>query len=136
MKEVIILVVFAAIFAALASICRNSGEQKQQLRSANGIIDSISHYDGTIIYYVSFREEGKTFRGKSIPYPSSTKRLCVGDEVKINYYETKAGWPRVIIIDEDMEPCENSLKLLSKVFKWISVGFFVVALIFLIKTIF
>lgn len=136
MKEVIVLAVFATIFAMLASIFRNAGKRKQQLRSASGIIDSISHNDGEIKYYVLFNAEGKSFKGKSITYPPSTKRLCVGDEVKIHYYETKAGWPRVIIMDEDMKPCESSLKLLPKIFKWLSIGFFVVALIFLIKTFF
>lgn len=133
MKEVIILIVFALIFAVLAFLTRNAGKRNQQLKSASGVIERISHVDGEINYYVTFQENGQTRSGKSITYPPSTKRLRVGDKVEINYYETKAGWPRVIILDDDLKPCENSLKLLPKALRWISVGFFVVALIFLIK---
>ena len=133
MKEVITLAIFALIFAALAFLCRNAGNRNQDMKYANGIIERISHVDGEINYYVTFKENGKMLTGKSITYPPSTKRLSVGDAVEINYYETKARWPRVIILDEDLKPCENSRKFLPKVFKWISPGFFVVAVLFLVK---
>lgn len=134
MKEVITLTIFALIFAALAFLCRNAGNRNQDMKYASGIIERISHVDGEINYYVTFKESGKTLTGKSITYPPSTKRLSVGDVVEINYYETKSRWPRVIILDEDLKPCENSLKLVPKVFKWISLGFFVVAVLFFFKS--
>lgn len=134
MKEFITLAIFALIFAALAFLCKDAGNRKQDLKYASGIIERISHVDGEINYYVTFIENGKTLIGESIIYPPSTKRLSVGDIVEINYYETKARWPRVIILDDDLKPCENSLKLLPKVFKWISLGFFVVAVMFFVKS--
>ena len=79
---------------------------------------------------MTFKENGKTLTGKTITYPPSTKRLSVGDVVEINYYETKSRWPRVIILDEDLKPCEDSLKLVPKVFKWLSIGFFTVGTFF------
>lgn len=134
MKEVITLAIFALIFAALAFLSRNAGSRNQDMKYASGVIERISHVDGEINYYVTFKENGKTLTGKSITYPPSTKRLSVGDAVEINYYETKASWPRVIILDEDLKPCENSLKFLPKVFMWISLGFFAVAVLYLVKS--
>lgn len=134
MNEFNVLARFALIFASLSFLFKDAGTRKQDLKYATGIIERISHVDGEIHYYITFVENGKTLIGKSITYPPSTKRLRVGDIVEINYFETKARWPCVIILDDDLKPCENSLKLLPKVFKWISLGFFVLAVIFFFKS--
>lgn len=70
---------------------------------------------------------------KSIIYPGSGKRLQEGSTVNVEYYFTKAGWPRVIIQDSDLKPREKSLKGLPKVLGVISLVFFVVAILFLLK---
>ena len=86
-----------------------------------------------IICYVSFYREGQALQGKSIIYPGSGKRLQEGATVNIAYYFTKAGWPRVIIQDPELNPRENTAKKLPKFLGIISLGFFVVAILFLLK---
>jgi len=129
MQEVITLFIFALIFAVLAFLTRNAGKQNRHLKYAIATIERISHVDAEINYYVSFLENGKILHGKTISYPPSTKRLHVGERVEISYYNTKAGWPRAIIQDNELIPCENSLKVLPKVLLGISVGFVVAVIL-------
>lgn len=133
MKEVITLIVFAAIFGVLAFLTRNAGNRTQNLEVATATIDRLTHSDGDIIYYVSFCREGQALQGKSIIYPGSCKRLQEGASVDIEYYFTKAGWPRVIIQDPELNPRENTVKKLPKVLTIISLGFLMVAVFFLLK---
>lgn len=134
MKESIILLAIAVLFILLSSFTRRAGVRKQTLETAVALINRISHVDSEINYYVSFVVDGKTVSGKSVTYPPSTKRLRVGDRVTIAYYYTKAGWPRVIIQDEEMKPCEDSLKMLPKILLWIGFAFFAVAAFCVVNT--
>jgi len=134
MKEVITLIVFAAIFGVLAFLTRNAGSRTQNLETATATIDRLTHSDGDIIYYVSFYREGQVVQGKSIIYPGSGKRLQEGTTVDIEYYFTKAGWPRVIIQDPELNPRENTAKKLPKILGVISLGFLAVAIFFLLKS--
>ena len=133
MKELSTLTIFALFFSALAFLTRNSGSRTQNLETAIAKIDRLTHSDGDIIYYVSFYREGQLLQGKSIIYPGSGKRLQEGATVNVQYYFTKAGWPRVIIQDPDLKPREKSLKKLPKVLGVISLAFFVVVILFLLK---
>lgn len=134
MKEAITLFVFAAIFGALAFLTRNAGSRTQNLETATATIDRLTHSDGDIIYYVSFCREGQVLQGKSIIYPGSGKRLQEGTTVDIEYYFTKAGWPRVIIQDPELNPRENTTKKLPKILGAISLVFLAVATFFLLKS--
>lgn len=133
MSEVVILIVFALIFAILGFLTRNAGKRTQKLQTAKAKIDRLSHSDGDIIYYVSFYNHGKLEQGKSIVYPGSGERLQVGAVVDVEYYFTKAGWPRVIIQDPNLIPRERTAGGLPKVLNVLSAGFFIAAVLFLLK---
>lgn len=136
MKEAITLIVFALIFAFLAFMTRNAGIRTQELETATAKIDRLTQHDRDIVYYVSFYREGQLLQGKSIVYPGVGKRLQEGSIVNIEYYFTKAGWPRVIIQDPELEPREKTATKLPKVLGVISLGFFVVAILFFLKNLF
>lgn len=133
MKEAVTLIVFALIFAVLAFLTRNAGSRNKNLETATAKIDRLTHSDGDIIYYVSFYREGQLLQGKSIIYPGSGKRLQEGSTVNVEYYFTKAGWPRVIIQDPDLKPRGKTATKLPIVLGIISLGFFVVAILFFLK---
>ena len=74
------------------------------------VIKKVFYVDGgNVLYYVSFQDMSGTVIGESIPYSSATKSLDEGEVVKIKYRVTKSIRPRVVILDERIKPCVDSL---------------------------
>lgn len=126
--KIIAILILAVVFIILAWIIGQTDDDKYDMIEASATIDRVVYSDtGNAMYYVTFLENGKTITGQSIYYSSSTKALNGGDDVAINYFYTKGGNVRVIILDNTLKPCMNSLKSLSRVLLYISVILFIVA---------
>ena len=78
-------------------------------------------------YYVDFQDINRTVTGESIPYSWKTKSLNKGEIVKIIYTKTKSSRPSVVILDERIKPCGESLLPLSRIFRVLGIIFLVVA---------
>lgn len=134
MGDAIIGIVFSGILALLGFIVRKDVKERHEMKVASGVIEKVTESEGFINYHITFTAEGRTMTGKSSAYSISTKQLHKGDFVSINYYMTKAGWPRVIILDDEMESCAESGKGAAKIFWGLSAAFFLAAIIMLIQS--
>lgn len=129
MKEILVLFVLSIFFAVLASLSQKSSQSTDSLKPAMAVITNVSETDTNIRYHVRFKDAGVTYNGKSISYPASGKSYGVGEKVHIGYYITKAGWPQVEIYDDELVPSRASGKTVAKGLRFVSIGFFIAALI-------
>ena len=136
MKETISLSIFGAIFAILVFLFRNAGQENAPMKLAKGIIDRSVTHDGITNCFISFYESGTPRYGKSVGYHESEhKHIPAETTVDIGYRETKAGRPRVIILGAGLTSTSHTAKQFPKVLMWISISFFAVAAVFVLRNI-
>lgn len=135
MGDVIAGAVITVIVALMGCLMGRKYTIRQEIHSAEGIVDRFAHVDGGVYYYVTFFAEGKRMTAESIPYSySSAKALHSGDTVSINYYFTKAGKPCVIIQDDGLKSCEEAGRGMSKVMWGLAALLFMVTIIMFIRS--
>lgn len=128
MKAFIVLFVISIIFAFLTFLLWRFRNKKYQTKTATALVERITHSEGFINYYVKFDVDGETIEGRSIAYRPTIKTYTKGDYVPIEYYFTKNDWVRVIILDDELYPINNSFESVEKVLMWISIGFLIISI--------
>lgn len=112
-KIVIVFVIAIALFviAFMMKVAhKNEGVQMDNCKQTYATIDRVIFSDtGNAKYYVSFSENGNKIIAQTDHYSSGTKSLNPGDGVKIEYFFTKNGAPRAVILDERLTPVSNSV---------------------------
>lgn len=134
MGKAISFLIFSVISFYIAYLAKSLLTIDMSGIETTGIIKKVFDDDGgNVTYYVDFQDGNGTVRGESIPYSWKTKTLGTGEIVKIIYRNTKSPRPTVLILDERVKPCGDSLLPLSRVFSVISVICFIIAIVFLLK---
>lgn len=99
-------------------------------KETTGVIDKLIREKGggAFWYYVNFidKDTGKAIRAGSNYFKTGSKRLNVGEEVKIKYYYTKRGRPYVEIIDDTLVTLNSDTSIARNV-KVISIILFIIA---------
>lgn len=134
MVKVISFLVFSIIFFIISYKAKSFFTIDMTGIETTGVIKNVFYTDaGNVLYYVSFQDINGTVIGESIPYSWETKSLNEDEIVKIKYRETKSPRPTVVILDERIKPCVDSLLPLSRIFSVVGIIFFIIAIIFLLK---
>ncbi|MGN0026794.1 MAG: hypothetical protein ACI33I_07325 [Clostridium sp.] len=99
-----------------------------------GIIKKKFYGDtGNVTYYVNFQDINGTVTGESIPYSWKTKSLNENEVVRIIYRKNKSPRPTVVILDERIKPCADSVLPLSWAFSFLGAIFFIIAIGLVLK---
>lgn len=136
MKTVIVLGVLAILILLLSRWFESLDKEPENLIQAFGIVDGIIYDEtGHREYFIKFLRNGDYITEKTVSYTPSSKRLNEGDEVLIKYYLTPKGKVRVLIDDENIKACYNTLKPTANLLKKISVILFIITGILLVMNV-
>lgn len=138
MREIIVFVVLALISHVLRLwIIGLDKDDFKDYKEVNGVITKIIQSDyGNITYYVSFlSDDGNQMEGESIYYSSTKGKYKINDLVLIKYSIGRKGDVMVAILDDDLIPCSNSVKIATRNLLIAKVVFLIIAAVFFVKNI-
>ena len=126
----IISFIFLMISIMVKLAYKNENFKRANYKHTLAIIErSCFSEEGKLYYYVSFFDNGNKFVAQTDRYTFTTKTLESGDEVDIGYYFTKRGTPRAVILDTHFVPCSNSVPGFYRLFAFIGIVLFFIAIL-------
>lgn len=131
---IFILGIIASVIFLWLFVNASKKDDNVEKYKTKAIIDKIIYSDsGNVRYYIKFNKDSEEMRGQTIYYSKTNRKYNEGDSVEIYYHYTKNNKIMAEVIDNDLVPCSNSLKYGKYILLLLSVFFFVVSVVSLLK---
>lgn len=119
-KAVIVLVIaiiFLVVALSIKMSYKNDLAQAENYKQTYATMERTIFSDtGSVMYYVTFTDNGKVYTAQTDHYTSKTKSLNLGDTVKIGYFFICGNKPHAIIFDDRVIPVSDSVPSAYKFF--------------------
>ena len=134
----IILLILGIISIVISLITRKTDVQTIQMKSAFGTITNIIYSDaGNVRYYINIKtDDGQLLEAQSIYYSKTNRKYHEEDIVPVNYYITKNNDVRCEVNDQELVPCKDSFKSVSKITLIVGIVLIALFVVFVVKNFF